>query len=122
MSPLFMNDLHTDLSNSMDGLSTIHREAELAGMESLKADSIFNMFLLLYADDTVILSETPAGLQKGLDSMDAYCKLWNLKLNAKKCKVVIFSKGKIRKKPTFTLNEQSIEIVDNYNYLGIKLH
>ena len=38
-------------------------------------------FLLLYADDAVIFSETPGGLQVALDTMLAYCQRWKIELN-----------------------------------------
>ena len=53
--------------------------------------------MLLYADDTVIFSESPHGLQSGLDKVKLYCDKWNFKLNVNKCKIVVFSRGKVRK-------------------------
>ena len=41
----------------------------------------------------------------------------------KKTKVMIFQKGNKKKtKPSFTLNNKTIEIVQEYCYLGIKLN
>ena len=39
-------------------------------------DEVFanmNLCVLLYADDTIILSENPVDLQKALDAMKEYC-------------------------------------------------
>ena len=46
---------------------------------------------LMYADDLVILSETPSGLQTCLQNLHQYTEKWDLKLNTKKTKVMIFN-------------------------------
>jgi hypothetical protein len=40
-----------------------------------------NIFLLLYADDTVLMTETPEDLQKQLNIFHDYCLAWKLKAN-----------------------------------------
>lgn len=52
------------------------------------------IFILLYADDTVIFSETKEVMQKALDLFTNYCELWTLSVNIEKPKVIIFSKRK----------------------------
>jgi hypothetical protein len=39
-----------------------------------------NIFLLLYADDTVLMAETPEDLQKQLNIFHDYCLAWKLKV------------------------------------------
>ena len=39
---------------------------------------------LMYADDLIIMSTTQEGLQKSLDGLSKYCKLWKLNINHKK--------------------------------------
>ena len=51
----------------------------------------------MYADDTVILANTAAELQKTLDNLERYCAKWKLKVNPKKAKATIFGKGKTDK-------------------------
>ena len=96
---LFLNDLKEELSKNMNRLVTITEAAEKVGFDD---DFVFcKLFLLLYADDTIIYSETVDGLQKGLSRIKEYCERWKLKLNTSKCKVVVFSHEKIRKKNIF---------------------
>ena len=45
------------------------------------------LFVLLYADDTIIFGESTQDLQNGLSRIKEYCDKWKLNLNAKKCKV-----------------------------------
>ena len=80
------------------------------------------LFILLYADDTVIFSENAEGLQNGLNSVNDYCNKWNLRLNTGKCKIVIFSRGIVRKYPDFLIDSTKIEVVKDFTYLGLKLN
>ena len=48
---------------------------------------------LLYADDIILLSESEADLQRCLDKLSQYCKLWCLNVNNEKSKVMIFNKA-----------------------------
>ena len=76
---------------------------------------------LLYADDLVIISPSPTGLQHSLNSLHDYCTKWKLDININKTKVVIFSKAKIQNASCFTFNigDKPIEITNEYKYLGI---
>ena len=68
-----------------------------------KLHIFIEMFVLLYADDTVIFSETPEGMQNALNIFDDYCKTWHLCINVSKTKVVIFSKRMNRSNIEFML-------------------
>jgi hypothetical protein len=76
----------------------------------------YKLFVILYADDTVILSESKDGLQKALDIFESYCEIWKLQVNVNK--VMIFCKKKFRHNFDFSLQGQFLEIVDIYSYLG----
>lgn len=54
---------------------------------------MFKLFLLLYADDIVILSNTEDGLQNGLNILKTYCDKWRLVINVNKTKIMIFKKA-----------------------------
>ena len=51
---------------------------------------MFELFVKLYADDTVLLSETKEGMQQSLDIFQLYCDLWKLDVNINKTKVMVF--------------------------------
>jgi hypothetical protein len=117
---LFLNDLKESLNDQMNNLDTIVEKSQLVGLDD---NFIFcKLFLLLYADDTIIYSETAEGLQQGLNNIKQYCDKWKLKLNAGKCKVVVFSNGKIRNKPTLFIGKEKLDVVFDFPYLGIKLN
>lgn len=115
---LFLNDLETYMNKVCDGSPFVSNLVELL----LETDDIviyLKLFLLLYADDTIIFAESAEKLQVAMNCLDNYCKLWKLKINIDKTKVVIFSKGKIRNIPKFSFNNIPVEVVFNYKYLGI---
>ena len=52
-----------------------------------------SIYLLLFADDAVIFSETIEGLQESLNNLAWYCDKWNLTVNIDKTKIMVFRKG-----------------------------
>ena len=72
-------------------------------------DMYMEIFLLLYADDTILLSETEKGLQQLLNAFCNYCKQWKLSVNLDKTKVIVFSKRKSNKKYNFTFDGDTIQ-------------
>ena len=109
---IFLNDLETFLtSNGALGLPTISAKFEN------ELNMYMNLFVLLYADDTILLAETPDGLQKQLNIFSKYCNLWRLKVNAEKTKVMIF--GSRKNQYVYTFNGNVIEIVEHFRYLGV---
>ena len=79
---IYLNDLHDffNISN-VQGLPTISE------MFENKLNIFFKLFAILYADDTVLVAESPEELQKTIDSFHFYCKRWNLKMNIDKSKI-----------------------------------
>ena len=71
---IYLNDLEQFFSDKdISGLSTISDELEEKLFVYLK------IFILLYADDTVLMAETATDLQTQLNWFCKYCKLWKLK-------------------------------------------
>ena len=83
------------------------------------------MYVLLYADDTLVLAETPEELQNAMDEVFSYCQQWSLRISTKKIKnksktrVVIFSKGKVKKQHNFKMGNTNIDTDTDYCYLGV---
>ena len=48
--------------------------------------TLMKMFLLMYAVDIIIMTETPEDLQLGLNILEQYCNKCKLKLNKTKTK------------------------------------
>ena len=80
----------------------------------------FKMFLILYADDIVIFANCKEELQLSLNVLHDYCNRWKLKVNTSKTKIMIFRKGgRISSGLKFYFDENELEIVEKFTYLGI---
>ena len=79
---------------------------------------VFKIIVLLYADDTILLSENPAELQKCIDDFMSYCAQWKLNVNICKTKVQVFG-SRNSNQYQFKIGETQLEIVDHYKYLGV---
>ena len=79
---------------------------------------IFKVFLLLYADDTVVLGNTDRDLQIALNEFNNYCQTWKLKININKPKAVVFG-ARNTNAYQFKLGDAIVEITDKYKYIGI---
>ncbi len=77
--------------------------------------------LLLYADDLALMLETPQGLQKQIDVMFEFCVEQQSVINVSKTKVVVFEKC-CSATPKFTYRGTTIERVQSFGYMGLKLH
>ena len=84
---------------------------------------MLNLFVLLYADDTVIMAEHECGMQKTLNLLNEYCNCNGLRVNIRKTKIMVFarSKTRLRNLPTFKFKNGNLDLdlVDDYVYLDI---
>ena len=88
---------------------------------TLQTDELFmyfNLFVLLYADDTVIFADSANNLQHVLNIFENYCTVWRLTVNIDKTKIMIFGRGK-HKKLVFHFGSNPLEIVNIFKYLGV---
>ena len=77
--------------------------------------------VLMYADDLILLSDTPKGLQRQIDKLNNYCDEWKLNINLKKTKIMIFNRGNKLIKSEFKINEVVLENVKSLKYLGFTI-
>ena len=81
---------------------------------------MLKLYLLLYADDIVIFSETSEGLQRGLNILSNYCEKWKLVVNTDKTKIMVFRKGgNLPRNLDFLFDGNKTELVKKFVYLGI---
>ena len=110
MFSLFLNDLEDHLlADRVDGVPVV-----------FATNNVFiyiQLYILFYADDTVIISDSAENLQKSLDSFLKYCSEWKLQVNNTKTKVVIFGARKTNLF-SFKLGYTKLEMVDKYKYAG----
>ena len=106
---LFINELARDIiKNGRHGIQLLPDMLEL--------------FILLFADDFVLLSDTIVGLQNQLDVLARNCARLDLHVHLDKSNIVIFRNGGyIAKREKWFYNGQNITIVNSYKYLGLFL-
>ena len=102
---LFINDIELNLQENLnDGVC----------IEQLQ------LYLLLFADDAVLLSETRERLQNQLNNFENYCTKWNLNVNIPKTKIVVFRKGgNLGQNDKLYYAGNEIEVVNSFVYLRV---
>lgn len=118
LSPFLFSIFLNDLEKYFEDLNVLPLTVIKEKIENT-LHHLIKIFVLLYADDTVIFSESEEGMQKALDIFQEFCTKWKLSVNVSKTKVIIFSKRKSRNNPVFKLNGIELDIVDSLTYLGI---
>ena len=71
---------------------------------------------MLWADDLLILSDSPEGLQMQLNGLFDFCKHIHMIVNETKTKVMVFGNNC---NVEFKYNGKTLEIVNSYKYLGV---
>ena len=114
LSPLLFNLYLNDLPKS---LTSAHQTDPFILPNGEKLSS------LLYADDLVLISKSKTGLQKCIDIVSEFCESWHLNVNHKKSKVLIFTKktSKSVREMKFLINNEVLEVVPEFTYLGVKI-
>ena len=93
--------------------------------DSTELDPIFlqgnpiNHFL--YADDLVLISESPSGLQNCLNKLSTFAKSKYLTISIKKSKTMVFNSSGRFIKEKFYIEGQLLEPVDSFCYLGFEV-
>jgi hypothetical protein len=101
---IFVNDIIEDVNELEEGVALGDRRVSC----------------LLYADDIVLLSHTPEGLQRMLDACQKFATKARFKFNVRKSNIVLFSRDENNPRPTFYLNNERLEYADFFTYLGIE--
>ena len=83
-------------------------------------NDLLELFILLLADDVILMSETPIGLQTQLNSLGRASGSLQLKVNMTKSNIVVFRKGGyLAARERWLLNGVNMPVVNAYKYLGI---
>ena len=104
-------------------IDEIAKEMEKFGKHGvqLMPDSTI-VYMLMFADDIALLSDTVPGLQNQLNVLQRVSDCLGLVVNAEKTKVVIYRMGgHVAKHEKWFLGNERLEIVNSYRYLGMML-
>jgi hypothetical protein len=106
---LFINELDTVISSS-------------CGRGIQMTPDLLELFLLLFADDVVLFSDSVWGLQNQLNILQEYCNNWKMSVNMSKTKIIVFRRGgRLSQFEKWTYGGKQLEVVSKYNYLGFTL-
>ena len=72
---MFTNDIVNSINIDLNSRFTINE---------------LKIFLLLFADDTVLFAQSPETLQSMLNDMKRYCHTWGLTIERNKTKIMFF--------------------------------
>ena len=114
---IYLGDLQLFLQDAHKGLAVVNKMTKDRLDESLL--NYLKLYVLLYADDTVLVAESAEDLQKSINIMKNYCDLWKLNINVAKPKITIFSRGKTQNIPKLQFRKTQFEVTDQYKYLGL---
>ena len=109
ISPLLSNIYQNDLHEIFD------MSCGAADLNGHKLNS------LSWADDLVLISTSPTGLQNCLDALHQYCCKWDISINPTKTVCMVMAKGKIKKLPKFFINGQELLNSNSTTYLGFRI-
>jgi hypothetical protein len=103
-------------------MSAEYVEIGYTNLNSLSVENLnvyMKLFLLLYADDTVIFAESQQELQRILKLFEHYCNIWKLKINVSKTKIVVISKKKSNQNFSYEMFGEKISQQDDYNFVQV---
>jgi hypothetical protein len=107
---LFLNDLQSNMH--------INGSVGVELKDPIDLTLWLKLLILLYADDTVLLSDSPTDFQNSLNLFNNYCNNWHLNINLEKTKILIFGARQFQNFD-FKIGDRQIEITNNYHYLGL---
>ena len=74
---------------------------------------------LMYADDLILFSYSPSGLQKLLNRLQIFCNKWQLTVNTTKTKIMVSHRRKVSH--AWCIYGEKIDIVKSFCYLGVTI-
>ena len=86
--------------------------------DSIKIEDV-KLVLLFYADDLVLFSDTPEGLQSQIEKLSIYCQRWKLSLNSNKSRIVVFKKGNRPLNFVWHFGDIELQVTNQIPYLSI---
>ncbi len=102
-------------------IEDIFKLAEADGLRGINLNHNHSFHVLAYADDMVILADSPTQLQGKLEVLHKYCEDLGLTVNVQKTKILIFhhQHKAILSSSCFRYGEQPVEVVKTFTYLGV---
>ena len=104
---LFINEMYNEFKSS-----------NVRGIQLFP--DLTEIFLLMFADDIGLISDTVTGLQKQPNILHEYCRDFKLKVNINKTKIMVFKRGGgLSKKEHWSYGGILLEVVKGFTYVVI---
>ena len=103
---LFINDMYKNI---------VIQDKDAFTIEDL------TLFIMLFADDAVLISYTQEGLQSLLNQLHSYCYKWGISVNVDKTVVMVFKAGRKQEKVQFYYNGKRLNNVSKFSYLDVTI-
>ena len=113
LSPILFSLFLNELENYL-----IVKESECISLFDADLDLYLKLYVLLYADDTVIFAKSENDLISTLSLFVDYCKIGNLNINVEKTKIMVFGDS-IRQSRNIVVQNIHFEVVNTFKYLGV---
>ena len=117
LSPLLFSIYLNDLDNFMHTSGCKGIEINIQDQEFIIF--FFILFVFLYTDDSLVLSDNPKDFQDMLYIFNDYCSKWKLKINTDKTKAMIFGDYARNRPVSFNIAGDEIETIKEFKYLGV---
>ena len=100
LSPLlfafFLNDFEPFLAKKYPGIPA-DPDINMNNSDDDELDAFLKLYVLLYADDSILLAESADALQDALNALQEYCNVNDIVVNTdqskEKTKIIVFSRG-----------------------------
>jgi hypothetical protein len=96
-----------------------------AYIKDINADLVtidhMQIFMLLFADDTVLFSYSLSGLQALLNKLHNYCVKWNITVNTAKTVAMVCKSGNNQERFDVYYDNTRLNVVNKFCYLGVML-
>jgi hypothetical protein len=113
LSPLIYNIFIDGLAKRIIGLDL-----------GVEVDEGGRLSLLLYADDIVMIADSPEDLQRMVNELREYCRLWRFEINLDRGKTEVVVYGGPKKGVEgveIWYGDKKINVVSGYTYLGMEI-
>ncbi len=98
----------------------VEQNCKNLGFDNDLLNTYLRLLVYMYANDTVLLCDSESNMNQTLTSLHRYCSKWKIKVNCNKTKIMVISRGQVQTRNfNFNLGGEEIQVVSDYEYLGI---
>ena len=102
----------------IDDLNSMMHDSNVRGVQMFP--NLDEIFMLMFADDIALISDTTGGLQKELNILYNFCEKSKLVVNVGKTKIMVFKRGgALSRFEKWSYGNCKLDVVNCFNYVGM---